>query len=63
MGGYNSFIYFGLMAGSIGLGPLIEAIGFGAGFLFAGASNLFFVSFFAWSMLGYSQDNRNTSES
>ena len=57
MGGYNSFIYFGLMAGSIGLGPLIEAIGFGAGFLFAGASNLIFVAFFAWSMLGYSRGN------
>lgn len=63
MGGYNSFIYFGLMAGSIGLGPLIEAIGFGSGFLLAGASNLLFVSFFAWSMLGYSQDNQKTSES
>jgi len=52
MGGYNSFIYFGLMAGSIGLGPLIESIGFGSGFLLAGASNLLFVSFFVWSMRG-----------
>ena len=63
MGGYNSFIYFGLMTGSIGLGPLIEAIGFGSGFLFAGASNLFFVCFFVWSMLGYSQNNQKRSES
>lgn len=63
MGGYNSFIYFGLMAGSIGLGPLIEARGFGTGFLIAGASNLLFVSFFSWSMLGYSQDNQKISES
>jgi MFS transporter, DHA1 family, multidrug resistance protein len=62
MGGYNSFIYFGLMAGSIGLGPLIEAMGFGSGFLLAGAFNLLFVSFFAWSMLGYSQDNQKTSK-
>jgi MFS family permease len=62
MGGYNSFIYFGLMAGSIGLGPLIEAIGFGSGFLLAAAANLFFVSIFAWSMLGYSQNNRRGSE-
>ena len=57
MGGYNSFIYFGLMAGSIGLGPLIEAVGFGSGFLLAGASNLFFVCFFALSMRGYPQNN------
>lgn len=57
MGGYNSFIYFGLMAGSIGLGPLIEAIGFDSRFLLAGACNLFFVCFFAWSMRGYSQNN------
>ena len=63
MGGYNSFIYFGLMAGSIGLGPLIEAIGFGSGFLLAGASNLIFISFFAWSMRGDSQDNQKISES
>jgi MFS family permease len=62
MGGYNSFIYFGLMAGSIGLGPLIEDIGFGFGFLLAGVSNLLFVSFFAWSMLGYSQDNQKRPE-
>jgi hypothetical protein len=61
MGGYNSFIYFGLMAGSIGLGPLIEALGFGPGFIFAGAANLLFVVFFVWSMLGYSQDNQKTS--
>lgn len=55
MGGYNSFIYFGLMAGSIGFGPLIETVGFAAGFLLSGAINLFFVVFFAWGMAGYSQ--------
>ncbi|BBO90305.1 MFS transporter [Desulfosarcina ovata] len=61
MGGYNSFIYFGQMAGSIGLGPLIEAMGFGAGFLLAGAFNLFLVCFFAWSMLERSRDNQKIS--
>jgi MFS family permease len=63
MGGYNSFIYYGLMAGSIGLGPLIEAMGFVSGFLLAGASNLFFVFFFAWSMQGYALDTQKRSES
>ncbi len=63
MGGYNSFIYFGLMAGSIGLGPLIETTGFGSGFILAGASNLIFISYFAWSMLGYSQENHKKSKS
>lgn len=50
MGGYNSFIYFGLMAGSVGLGPVIEAVGFTTGFFLATGTNLFFVIFFAWSM-------------
>ena len=50
MGGYNSCIYFGLMTGSIGLGPLIEAFGFGSGFLIAGAFNLLFIVVFVWSM-------------
>ena len=63
MGGYNSCIYFGLMAGSIGLGPLIEAIGFGPGFLLAGLSNLLFVSFFSWSMRGYAQSSQKSSAS
>lgn len=49
MGGYNSFIYFGLMAGSIGLGPLIETIGFAGGFFLAAGINLLFMGFFAWS--------------
>lgn len=38
------------------------AMGFGPGFLLAGAFNLLFVSFFAWSMLGYSQGKQKTSE-
>lgn len=53
MGGYNAAIYFGLMTGSIGLGPVIEAVGFASGFLLTGALNLPFVVFFAWSMTGY----------
>jgi MFS family permease len=56
MGGYNSFIYFGLMAGSIGLGPVIESAGFAFGFMLAGAINLFFVAFFVWSMSGTFQN-------
>ena len=59
MGGYNSCIYLGLMAGSIGLGPLMEIVGFANGFLFAGAFNMIFVAFFAWSMVGFSR--RKTS--
>ncbi|MFZ0613628.1 MAG: MFS transporter [Desulfobacterales bacterium] len=53
LGGYNSFIYFGLMAGSVGWGPLIESVGFANGFLLAGAVNLFFVAFFILSMWGH----------
>jgi len=60
MGGYNSFIYFGLMAGSIGLGPVIESVGFAYGFMLAGAINLFFVAFFVWSMSGVFITNKLT---
>jgi len=62
MGGYNSFIYFGLMAGSIGLGPVIESVGFAYGFMLAGAINLFFVAFFIWSMSGTFQNARTNSD-
>jgi hypothetical protein len=55
MGGYNSFIYFGLMAGSIGLGPFIESIGLVGGFALAAGINFFFMAFFGWSMSSYSQ--------
>ncbi len=51
MGGYNTCIYFGLMAGSIGLGPLIEAVGFSWGFFLTGALNLPFVALFFWKTL------------
>ncbi len=53
LGGYNSFIYFGLMAGSMGWGPLIESVGFANGFMIAGAVNLFFVALFIVSMWGH----------
>jgi MFS family permease len=55
MGGYNTCIYFGLMAGSIGLGPLVETIGFANGFIFTSAINIPCVLFFAWSMLRYTK--------
>jgi MFS family permease len=55
MGGYNSFIYFGLMAGSIGLGPFIESIGLVGGFALAAGINFFFMAFFGWSMSAYSR--------
>jgi hypothetical protein len=53
MGGYNACIYLGLMAGSIGLGPVIESVGFGKGFWLTGALTLPFVTVYAWSMRGY----------
>jgi len=53
MGGYNSCVYFGLMAGSFGMGPIIENVGFARGFLMAGVLNLPFVAYYAWSMKGY----------
>ena len=57
MGGYNACIFFGLMAGSVGLGPLIEALGFGMGFFLISLANTPFVIFFAWSMKGYSGED------
>ena len=55
MGGYNTCIYFGLMSGSIGLGPLIETVGFARGFLFTGLINLPFVAVFVWGILSFSR--------
>jgi hypothetical protein len=52
---------FYLMAGSIGLGPLMEAVGFAYGFLLAGVFNLFFVAFFAWSIVGFSRGETVTN--
>ncbi len=62
MGGYNSAIYFGQMAGSIGLGPLIEVMGFGSGFQLVGAFNVLLVSLVAWHTMGYPQGNQKASE-
>jgi MFS family permease len=53
MGGYNACIYFGLMAGSLGLGPVIENTGFSTGLLLAGGINIPFAAVFAWGMRDY----------
>ena len=53
MGGYNTCIYLGLMAGAFGLGPVVQATGFAQGFLLAGLANLPAAAFFFWSMRGY----------
>jgi len=53
MGGYNACIYFGLMSGSLLLGPMIETWGFSAGFWVTGSVNLPFAVAFAWSMRSY----------
>lgn len=55
MGGYNTCIYLGLMAGSIGLGSVIETVGFASGFLLTSVINIPCVLFFAWTMIGYSK--------
>jgi len=55
MGGYNSSIYFGMMTGSIGLGPVLEWTGFAGGFIVTGLINLPFILIFAWLMFGYQQ--------
>ena len=62
MGGYNSSIYFGMMTGSIGLGPVIEAVGFVNGFLLTGLSLLPFIAFFAWSMRGFRKEEDNEDD-
>jgi len=40
MGGYNTAIYLGMMAGSAGMGPFISRWGFAAGFIAAAVINL-----------------------
>ncbi len=47
---------------SFGLGLLMEAVGFTYGFLFASGINLFFVAFFAWSMVGFSRGEAVTKK-
>jgi MFS transporter, DHA1 family, multidrug resistance protein len=51
MGGYNTSIYFGMMLGSMMMGPVIREIGFKHGFFLVGCLNLittalFFVVFY-----------------
>jgi MFS family permease len=55
MGGYNSCIYFGLMAGSLGAGPLIEMQGYYRSFLFLSVMNLPFIAAFVASTFGYAK--------
>ncbi|MCU0586527.1 MAG: MFS transporter [Syntrophobacteraceae bacterium] len=40
MGGYNSSIYFGMMLGSLLMGPVIREVGFSTGFYLAACFNL-----------------------
>ncbi len=46
MGGYNTAIYLGMMAGAAGMGPVISAIGFERGFFLAALINLVFTGGF-----------------
>ncbi len=46
MGGYNTCIYFGMMASSASMGPIIRKIGFEDGFLITAAINLVLVGCF-----------------
>jgi MFS family permease len=51
MGGYNTCIYFGMMLGSMMMGPVVREIGFQYGFFLVGGLNLmttclFFVVFY-----------------
>lgn len=50
MGGYNTAIYLGMMAGAVGFGPVMATLGFASGFWLAGLLNLPFIAAFAWSM-------------
>ncbi len=46
MGGYNTCIYFGMMASSASMGGIILEIGFEGGFFITAVINLFLVGFF-----------------
>ncbi len=60
MGGYNTCIYLGMMAGSFGFGPVVQALGYEKGFLLAALANLPAVVFFIWSMRRYAGAVRRT---
>lgn len=46
MGGYNTCIYFGMMASSASMGGIIRKIGFEGGFFITAVLNIFLVGFF-----------------
>jgi len=55
MGGYNTCIYFGMMASSASMGPIIRKIGFENGFFMTSVINLFLVGFFYLIMNKFSR--------
>jgi predicted MFS family arabinose efflux permease len=48
MGGYNTCIYFGMMISSLGMGAVIAAVGFAAGFYLTALVNLGFSGLFVY---------------
>ncbi len=50
MGGYNACLYFGMMAGSVVFGPVIEAIGYVRSFMLNGSLNMAIVLLFLMMM-------------
>ena len=54
MGGYNTCIYFGMMASSASMGGIIRKIGFEGGFFITAVINLFLVGFFYLLMKEFS---------
>jgi len=55
MGGYNTCIYFGMMASSASMGGIIRKIGFEGGFIITAVINLFLVGFFYLLMKEFSR--------
>ena len=55
MGGYNTCIYLGLMAGSIGIGSIIETVGIARGFLLTSVINIPCIIIFGWTMMRYTK--------
>jgi MFS family permease len=55
MGGYNTCIYFGMMASSASMGGIIRKIGFEGGFFITAVINLFLVVFFYLLMKEFSR--------
>ena len=55
MGGYNTCIYFGMMASSASMGGIIRKIGFEGGFFITAVINLFLVGFFYLLMKEFSR--------